>query len=691
MRNYNELYELTVLNEEGALVSAYIYDTTSGTGGTQTITPLTGWGDTPIERTIIDNDEDVFKEIRATQVTMNFVSTTTENITTFSIGEANKWLVDLYYDGQLVFVGYLEPEEMIEDFQDASIGLQVTLTATDGLGLLKDIPLTKPDGTNPRGYFKIVEYVAWALQKTGLELPIRVLNNIGVGDLPGVTMYRACYMHSKSFEDEINISEDCYTVLEKILKRNCFLTQRNGEWWIIRPDEYHASSFTVHNFDADGLFVDTSVVTNDSFIGFNEAMRFSNEQTTVAIDSPYKSIELEYNYRFPLEIIDNIDFGRGDERPLLEQTIPGATKYTLDDWTLKREYPGGGSSGSVGAASTYIVRKFDANLYEIERYAVLTPGSTSAFPAVHIESNGVPVGEKDKFTFSVDFRLASNISGTGAVIFPIAVIYLVMTGGAIRILNEDGTWSAGFTSLSARWQREALDESEEWQTLSIEADPIEAEGEIFVQLLHANMIPANGYNGDIHYSNLTFVYQPYINGSYHRYRGHRNKVEQTAESRKKLDDEVFIGDSPRPLFKGGLFLRAVLGGIELDIWRLLGAEYYAANDLPSGADPNDWVHFYGHMQAFDVWNQHNRYFRRFEVTVQGIGDLPGDPTNRWLITDASDHTDNKTFILLHHSQDLNMCEWTGVMREVNDSTIPKRYTDVDDHSFRYIYDREGEL
>jgi hypothetical protein len=77
--------------------------------------------------------------------------------------------------------------------------------------------------------------------------------------------------------------------------------------------------------------------------------------------------------------------------------------------------------------------------------------------------------------------------------------------------------------------------------------------------------------------------------------------------------------------------------------------------------------------------------------VQGIGDLPGDPTNRWLITDASDHTDNKTFILLHHSQDLNMCEWTGVMREVNDSTIPKRYTDVDDHSFRYIYDREGEL
>ncbi len=272
MRNYNKIYHLSVDNVEGYSVSAFIYDTKSGTG-TASVTTLTGYGDTPIQRVIVDTDEEIYTPIRATQFELNFTSTLSENIATF-LGEDNQWLVDVFYNNELKFTGYLLTEEMLQDFQDEDINLQVSLVATDNIGLLKDIPLTKPNGDNPRGHFSLIQYVSWCLQKTELQLPIRVINSISEESQPGKTFFRSIYLQSKTFEDEINISEGCYTVLEKILNKHSYLTQVNGEWWIVRPDEFERDTFRVHSFNYDGTFIDLQTINNTKVIGLNEVMQF---------------------------------------------------------------------------------------------------------------------------------------------------------------------------------------------------------------------------------------------------------------------------------------------------------------------------------------------------------------------------------------------------------------------------------
>lgn len=46
------------------------------------------------------------------------------------------------------------------------------------------------------------------------------------------------YLHALTFETNIGEFDDCYTVLEKILGENSYLSQEKNRWYIKRVDEY---------------------------------------------------------------------------------------------------------------------------------------------------------------------------------------------------------------------------------------------------------------------------------------------------------------------------------------------------------------------------------------------------------------------------------------------------------------------
>jgi hypothetical protein len=134
--------------------------------------------DNPIRRNITNPSEDKFSPIRAKDIEINIFSGNGIDISTFITGGDRRFrvTVDIGSLGQNVFTGYLSLSDLSQEFlPDPNL---IKLVATDGLNSLKDIPLKKFDDTVPKNEQRLADFLIWALSKTGLSLPLYVINNL---------------------------------------------------------------------------------------------------------------------------------------------------------------------------------------------------------------------------------------------------------------------------------------------------------------------------------------------------------------------------------------------------------------------------------------------------------------------------------------------------------------------------------
>lgn len=510
-----------------------ISNTTEATS--TTLVELEGTGE-PLKTSSDNSGEDKLTPIRGQKATIQFYSTDTVNLVTFCEGDDNRFLVDAYFPatGKRIFKGYLVQDELSEAFQPRPNA--VTLIAGDGLGLLKDEALTDTDGDTPRGYFTIMQYIAWCLQKTGLELPIYVANNIKAEHNTTDIFYRSCSLWSKSFEDEIGTCEDCYSVLEKILGEDCYLTQYNGAWYIIRVDEVQSEDIILHEFSYDGTYIGQSSHDLNLFIGGGESMYFINEDATVQLARAVKHVKETYEYQFPQEIIDNMDFDRGD----LISSSGDDYRYSIEDWTWGRWRHDNTSIPASGQPYTY---RNIVDGYEKERYIVLP--DAESLPNAMLRSNAIPIGEKDRGTVRVDFREITTLTSTDT-----SVLGLLLVGES----GQNYAWSttfwlrviSGTNSMAADQFRYAtVDQIGEWQNMSIDFSAAPESGMLYVFLMCAGG-DGTDPNRVIHYQGLSFDYVPYINGSYRKYNGQYHKVSQDIASKNTRENDVSMSDRYRP-------------------------------------------------------------------------------------------------------------------------------------------------
>jgi hypothetical protein len=755
---YNEGIRIKYKSVENVAWAVHIYDTLSGPAAEATFTDVEG-ADTPANRFIVDNNERKESPIKAIQWEFKFLSTTTVNLNTFITPEDNRWYVEVLRGEDVKFRGFLVLDDCDEDFLDSDTSNIITLIATDNIGLLKDEPLTDFDGNNPRGYYSIIQYLAWCLQKTGLYLKINVVHNVREINNPDKIMYESCELHSKSFEAEINESVDCYEVLEFILKNDAFITQINGEWYVIRWDELQDDVSINNIYTWQGIFEGYApfgeILNTDPNIDPNiEALVFSGMRTFVKVQMPVKSIRLTYNYRYPREIIDNIDFSRSEEPywtgdPTYENDNEIVEKrYTIDDWTfLKNNHLPVTTEGEA-----YIQRWF-VNAYEKERTIKLERFQPST---LLVESNPVPLGEGDKFTLSVDSKHSFNQSGSGSYSLAVMEVRLVGDDGTYWVLDGGGvndeipTWVQSNSAWSiARYvfhYGSMAEDKTNFKTTTVEAPPLPVDGLITISLQNSS-----NWGDVMTFQNLRFTYQPYINGSYAKFNGQYSKISQDLDTKKVYEDEVYMSDSPKRLFKGALhtfiklpLFNATTGFIQSELYpngiypngdwtniladldtfaitgtalndgvytiqsvyydsntnitrivvnetvtqelavtttvfnkviRSLAQLFYDGKQFGATVPAMDYLHPFGYNQAYCVWNQNNRAFRIFDFQIQGLNGYNTLPelSTLFRIQEVSDHTTNKLFMLVHFDQDTNLCEWTGLMIEVYDTSIPKDY------------------
>jgi hypothetical protein len=671
------------------------------------VVELDGSGD-PFRTSTIDNGEDKFTGIKPTQAIIKFISTDSVNVATFADSPIDtaaggvdpgdpRWYVDAYLNtpasGNFIFKGFLNLDDCSEAFMP--LKNEVVLVANDGLGGLKNIPLVKPDGTNPTGWNRIADYLAWALQKTGLELNLNAVFNIREKYLGTSHFFDAIYLHAKTFEDQIGTCVSCFDVIERILGEEAFLTQRGGQWWIVRVDELgNGNGFYRAIFNSDGVL--QSIENAVFFVKLIEkdttGIFFSQEATTVNLLRPHKSIQETYNFDYPQEIIDNIDFSRMGSLYLTldmsNETVDGVSyyvrKYHLIDWVLEN------AGGGANQITSYFKKLFqDSNLtYEKERYLVLTDGQTIQH---WDKSNPIEIHKNDKIEISLDRRLPVRWGGS---------IDIAETFAQVRLYGDDGTfWTFGQAidspDAEGRWKltnstftappvsyidafyNTADIQNNQWQSVSAKSAPAPVSGKVYILLLAAHL-ESPYRTRETHFSNIRFTYIPYINGSYSKYTSYYYKIFRNENILNKREKQVYISDGFKKLFKGGLHKQDGLGFAIANL-------FYAWNDIHTSSPGDEFCHPYAHIQAFDVWNQYRNTLRKFQATLQGLGYGSTDQSgsflaypsliHRYYLQDTNDNTNDRYFMLLSFDIDWKTCEWTGTLIECYNTAIGKHYDD----------------
>lgn len=668
-------YQVKFKNFESQMVEANIFDQdTYAVGREIEYRKLKPSGE-PVRIECIDNDEDKFTPIRAKQCIIEFLSTNQINLNTFANGQDNRWYVEVKAADQIKFKGYLVLNDLQEDF--LSPPNVVSLTAIDGLGLLKDIPLTDFNGVSPivirpKVPYRWLDYLGWALAKTSLRLPIYIEHNLREEHYPYDPFWVSTFLDAKTFEEEIGVCEDCYSVLQKLLGETGFVTQHEGNWWIVRVDEIDSRNRYVFSVTPD---LSTWVLHNDTYdktIKRTEDIKWIERSAYVQLDRPHSHIKEQYNFDYPKEIIDNINFERGNFNGVIS-VGPDESAFHLDDWEVVK------NAGSI-TSTAYIKRRY-FNDYEKERFVVFTPQSSTATPWDYIKPNPVPVITKDKASVSVDFRWASNWTGTGTTTHFMMTIWIEVGPGDYWYYKQDSNswthtvilsnWYCGMA-----WDSSVTNETE-WQTLSIDLPPMPADGDLYIGLLNGRQ-SGSFDNVDMHYQNLQFTYEPFINGSYRKFSGQHWKIEQPGEYKAVRETDIYLTDSPRRLFKGAMmYVDAVTNKYKLS------SRFYDYSLSPTMVAVIPSVLYeYGWFQAQSVWNQYRRVMRIFDGEMLGLteDDLP-DLIHRYILVDPSPHTRLRYFLCLHYTMSLKTCRWTAYFAEVFKTDEEKVYDDSTEFKF----------
>lgn len=655
-------------------------------------------GETPLRRVVIDNDEDTFTPIRSTQYEIQIHTSSNVNLGNFVDGGDTRWYCEIETEAEgIIFKGWLSLEDLSEDFMPHPNVL--TLIATDGLGFLNDEPLVNFDGDTPQNEHPILNYLLWGLAKTGLSLPLKVNMNLRhetatplVSDDSGDGhFFEFVHLDARTFEDEIGTCEDCYTVIEKILKDYCQLFQYKGQWVITAIDEQDASDRYFFTWNPDGTFVGQTFESFDKSVGVDLPLSFMNDDAIVKVRRSYRQIIERFNYRNWQEVICNIDFSRGItviSAPDLSAAESTGT-YEVDCWQVRRIL------GQPVTSTIYIQREFEYG-YEKERYLVITPMTTVNTPYDFAYPPPLVIEEEAKITVSFDFRFPSDFADGNVVYFP-GVIYILDNDGNywywwnFDTPNDISTFDWYFRSavdgegnFYLPFDRSAAGDPDmsKWQSISVSLKPAPAGGEFYIGLLQLHQEAGSGDNQNAYYANLNVTYTPLINGSYNLYAGQTSTVTNEDLNTKALrEEEVFISDAPHRNMKGALL-------------RLVGDDYvltsgfYQANVFTTGDPAQEFIQPYGYWQAYAVWNQFRRTMRIFEAVIDGTDsdtEIP-DMIHKYRLTDIDLNTTNgsdqyRLFQLLHAEMDMHLCEWKAFLIEVFNTAQEKQFTGLE---FKYI-------
>ena len=161
--------------------------------------------------------------VRGTSLELSIETCFDGDLREFYTTDRKKFRVEVYRSGVLFWSGHILPELYSEPY--ISVPFDVSVTASDGLGLLKNIPFGL---SGKRSVFDVIKYCC---EQTGLVLNYVFASKLLATGMSGVaSVYTQAFVDCNAFDDA-----DCYEALEKVLITfgSC-IKQKDCKWHVLR-------------------------------------------------------------------------------------------------------------------------------------------------------------------------------------------------------------------------------------------------------------------------------------------------------------------------------------------------------------------------------------------------------------------------------------------------------------------------
>lgn len=524
---------------------------------------------------------------------------------TFLASTHDEWKVIVTVDGQYYFHGFITPDEGNSPFQDPPY--ELTFRATDGLALLKEVELSKYDGTPFSTYGKttLIEFIAACFAKTGLELPIRIYCNLfhGVmqnkGDSINNDMFQFTKVSNRTWLKDANSFESCHEVLRRVFTQFFTIEYWNGMWQIssIAEKQYLPGSWFYVDYDPDGTNPTGAEVTeNYAQVGKNVDIYPINENQSRASRFAIKSARYFYNYTVPEELIPNYKLQRLGNLIAPLSGI-GYSAYELVDWTHYKGQPQPLADQDPAVSNAYIKVEVDAFDTQTDRYIVVEHDATA--PSTTLENyirNDNPdsyADAGDVIDLGMTFRSTIDHNSTVASIALLKDGFSGNSAGDWLSIDEDGVWHGGPYATFARF--DASEDATQWKTTSVDDVVIPANGVLYFFLGAGDITDPN----ETHYKDLVISQTLYIRGSRFNMKGDYWFTSKNNSFPDKVDEEIYISDSPKRIIKGGFWWNNGTSDVLLDpawyTWPAVGIYKHFKEWLNLGR----FNHSYRRMRSID--------------------------------------------------------------------------------------------
>lgn len=346
-------------------------------------------------------------------------------------------------DYSTVWIGNVLPQQYQENYM--SPPYEVTILAKDGISDLANLDFMQDDGQQFFGRTKAMTLIAFCLQKTLLNLPIRC----------GINLYAADMNQTDTDDplDQAYINPDSYYlsgnpnysfVLIAILSSfRARLVQWNGRWNILRPEEL-IDAFDYRDFDKDGNFSANGTedpVVNVDFPDADDSLNWV-KAPLLEMRPGYGKARVIYHLGLTNNILRNGDFR---VKSIFNPEF-GVYTYTIDKFGFQLIAPYAISEGSEFLDSPNVAYTMSSN-------ATVTTGEAALQSDVYSMAMGLDNTLKItvRYKIPVPIRYGLGIDDNGDLtvfIYTITLRYqkvraVIKYGN--RYLQSNGTWTAFYS------------------------------------------------------------------------------------------------------------------------------------------------------------------------------------------------------------------------------------------------------
>ena len=183
--------------------------------------------------------KDIHDTVVPSNLSIDLEANTTLTLNDLYSEEEQTFLVKAYRNSQLIFIGFIKPDGIYEDW--VSDRWMLSIDCYDGLNILKDLSFVKSDGLFFRNNMSELNAIYYSLIRTKLNLPINVCIDVFNSEY-SFDIYHSVleqvYINTERYYQDVEKEKtmDCNEVVSSILSTyNASIIQMNGEWFIYRP------------------------------------------------------------------------------------------------------------------------------------------------------------------------------------------------------------------------------------------------------------------------------------------------------------------------------------------------------------------------------------------------------------------------------------------------------------------------